>query len=157
MRCVAAREARGAPPAFRAPRLFPAGSGRAPGLTTPEAAAGRAIPVGPALIQVQMGGLLHGIGLGGRLQPSRLWGTRAGAATGLRRRAACLVPTGVPNLPLPGPPPSSCRGPVGRQQVLMKGPADAPPGHSGWQAPGLGAGFPGRRRVAIPAAGRPFP
>ncbi|XP_034518149.1 uncharacterized protein C11orf96-like isoform X1 [Ailuropoda melanoleuca] len=82
-------------------------------------------------------GLLCGRARGGRLRPSRPRGTRARAATGLRRRAACLVPTRGPKLRIPGPPPTSRSGPGAAKQVSMSGPADAPPG----QAVGL-AGYP---------------
>lgn len=46
-RCVVARETRGAPPACRAPRFFPAGSGDARGLATPEAEAKLSSPWAP--------------------------------------------------------------------------------------------------------------
>lgn len=46
-RCVAARGTRGAPPACRAPRLFPAGRGGVRGPATPEAAAERSSPWAP--------------------------------------------------------------------------------------------------------------
>ncbi|XP_034518151.1 uncharacterized protein LOC117802654 isoform X3 [Ailuropoda melanoleuca] len=62
-------------------------------------------------------GLLCGRARGGRLRPSRPRGTRARAATGLRRRAACLVPTRGPKLRIPGPPPTSRSGPGAAKQA----------------------------------------
>lgn len=110
-RCVAARETRGAPPARRAPRLFPAGSGGARGLATPE----RSSPWAPRSSKVRSGPVARARARGAASRPrgtaSRPRGTRARAATGLRLRAACPVPTPAPKLRLPGPPPTSRAGP----------------------------------------------
>lgn len=59
-----AREARGAPRVFHVPRLFLEGNGCARGPATSEAAPEQAIPVGPALIQVQTPACCAGSGAG---------------------------------------------------------------------------------------------
>lgn len=92
---------------------------------------------------------------GGRLWPSGPQGTRARAATGLRRRAACLVSHQGSEPAAPERPSHLLRGPSGHQHIPMGRPADAPPGtHAGWPAPRSGAGFEGNLESDHFPAGR---
>ncbi|KAJ8782666.1 hypothetical protein J1605_009985 [Eschrichtius robustus] len=144
-RCVAAREVRGAPPAFRAPRLFPEGGGPALGPATPEAAAAL------ALIQVQTPACCAGSGAGGGYG---LPGEGGRGARCDRTAAACGLPRPHPGTEAEAPGPTSRLLP-GTPGPRMKRPGNAPPGHaSGWQAPGRGAGFVGNLGECWPLPGR---